>query len=194
MTGYIKLRKKALDKLHTNLPEKLYYHGVHHTLKALQICELYIKASSIDKYQAKLLRIGILFHDIGFTESNNEHEEKSAEIASEMMSELGFSRKDINIVTGLIKSTRVPQNPKTILEKIICDVDLDYLGRADFYPVSNMLYRELKAHSAEMNKNDWDKIQIKFLEQHRYHTDFALKKRQPEKEKRIAELKAIVKI
>lgn len=193
MTGYIKIRKQALDKLHTKLPEKLYYHGVHHTLKALGVCEMYIKASKIDKYQAKLLRIGILFHDIGYTVTNKEHEEKSAEIASGMMSELGFSGKDIKIVTGLIKSTRVPQSPKTILEKIICDVDLDYLGRADFYPVSNMLYKELKAHSTIMNKNEWNKIQIKFLEQHRYHTDFALKKRQPEKEKRIAELKAIVK-
>lgn len=193
MTGYIKIRKQALDKLHTKLPEKLYYHGVHHTLKALGVCEMYIKASKIDKYQAKLLRIGILFHDIGYTVTNKEHEEKSAEIASGMMSELGFSGKDIKIVTGLIKSTRVPQSPKTILEKIICDVDLDYLGRADFYPVSNMLYKELKAHSTIMNKNDWNKIQIKFLEQHEYHTDFAKKKRQPEKEKRIAELKAIVK-
>lgn len=193
MTGYIKIRKKALDKLHSNLPDKLYYHGVHHTLKALRICELYIKAADIDRYQAKLLRIGILFHDIGYTVTNKEHEEKSAEIASSMMSELGFSKKDIRIVIGLIKSTRVPQSPKTILEKIICDVDLDYLGRSDFYPVSNMLYRELKAHSTIMNKNDWNKIQIKFLEQHEYHTDFALKKRQPEKEKRIAELKAIVK-
>lgn len=192
MTGYIKIRKQALDKLHTKLPEKLYYHGVHHTLKALGVCEMYIKASKIDKYQAKLLRIGILFHDIGYTVTNKEHEEKSAEIASGMMSELGFSGKDIKIVTGLIKSTRVPQSPKTILEKIICDVDLDYLGRADFYPVSNMLYKELKAHSTIMNKNDWNKIQIKFLEQHEYHTDFAKKKRQPEKEKRIAELKAKV--
>jgi len=193
MRGYIKLRKKALDDLHSKLSEKLYYHSVHHTLDALRICELYLKQENIDKYQAKLLRIGILFHDIGFIETTRDHEEKSAEIANRMMSELNFSKPDIQIVTSLIKSTRIPQTPQTRLEKIICDVDLDYLGRDDFYPISNLLYKELKAQSIISNKNEWNKIQINFLEKHRYHTEFGIKKRQPEKEKRIAELKKIVK-
>jgi len=193
MRGYIKLRKKALDDLHSKLSKKLYYHGVHHTLDALRVCESYLKQENIDKHHAKLLRIGVLFHDIGFTETTREHEEKSAEIATRIMSELGFPKHDIQIVTRLIKSTRIPQTPKTQLEKIICDVDLDYLGRNDFYPISNLLYKELKAHSVVSNKNEWNKIQIDFLEKHRFHTEFGIKKRQPEKEKRIAELKKIIK-
>ena len=40
--------------------------------------------------------------------------------------------------------------------------------------------------------NDWNKIQISFLEKHEYHTDFAIDKRQPEKDKRIAELKTML--
>lgn len=191
MRGYIKLRKKALDALHSKLSEKLYYHGVDHTLDALNVCELYLKQENIDKHDAKLLRIGVLFHDIGFTETSLEHEEKSAEIATRMMAELNFSKQDIEVVTRLIKSTRIPQTPRTLLEKIICDVDLDYLGRDDFYPISNLLYMELKARSIVSNKNEWNKIQIDFLEKHQYHTEFGIKKRQPEKEKRIAEIKKI---
>lgn len=192
MKGYIKLRKRALDDLNTKLSKKLHYHSIHHTKNALKTCELYLKHLNIDPYQAKLLRIGILFHDIGFTVSNVEHEERGAEIATEMMSELNFSKEDIKIVNGLIRSTKVPQKPKTVLEQIICDVDLDYLGRDDFYPISNLLYRELKAYSLVNNLNDWNKIQISFLEKHEYHTDFAINKRQPEKEKRIAELKTMI--
>ena len=108
------------------------------------------------------------------------------------MSELNFSKEDIQIVNGLIKSTKVPQRPQTVLEQIICDVDLDYLGRDDFYPISNLLYRELKAFSMVSNLNDWNKIQIRFLENHEYHTDFAINNRQPEKEKRISELKTML--
>jgi hypothetical protein len=42
-------------------------------------------------------------------------------------------------------ATKLPPNPKNLLEKIICDSDLDYLGRSDFIPVSNTLFEELKA-------------------------------------------------
>jgi len=192
MKGYIKLRKKALDDLNSKLSSKLSYHSVDHTLGALKTCELYLKHMNIDKYQAKLLRIGILFHDIGFTETIVEHEAKGAEIAKKMMSDLGFSKDDIQIVVGMILATKVPQQPHTILEQIICDVDLDYLGRDDFYPIGNLLFNELKAYSLVTDLNDWNKIQIKFLENHKYHTDFAIKKRQPEKEKRIAELQKLV--
>ena len=192
MKGYIKLRKKALDDLNSKLSSKLSYHSVDHTLDALQTCELYLKHLNIDKYQAKLLRIGILLHDIGFTATIVEHEAKGAEIATEMMSDLGFSKEDIQIVVGLILSTKVPQQPHTVLEQIICDVDLDYLGRDDFYPIGNLLFKELKAYSLVTDLNDWNKLQIKFLENHKYHTDFAKKNRQPEKEKRIAELKKLI--
>lgn len=192
MKGYIKLRKKALDDLNSKLSSKLSYHSVDHTLGALQTCELYLKHMNIDKYQAKLLRVGILFHDIGFTDTIVEHEAKGAEIAAEMMSDLGFSKDDIQIVVGLILATKVPQQPHTLLEQIICDVDLDYLGRDDFYTIGNLLFKELKAYSLVTDLNDWNIIQIKFLENHKYHTDFAIEKRQPEKEKRIAELKKLV--
>jgi len=75
---------------------------------------------------------------------------------------------------------------------MICDIDLDYLGRTDFYRISNYLFEELQVTIGLKNKNQWNKIQIEFLEAHQYHTDFAIKKRQPEKEKRIKELKEII--
>jgi hypothetical protein len=43
-----------------------------------------------------------------------------------------------------------------------------------------------------MSKQEWNKIQIKFLEAHEYHTEFAKKNRKPNKEKRIEELKELV--
>ena len=192
MKGYIKLRKKALEILNSKLSKDIYYHGVHHTLDVLKVSNQYIKREKIEDYQAKLLRIAVLLHDIGFTVSNIDHEFQSVEIAKKLMTEYGFSTTDFKIVKGLILSTRIPQKPKTHLEKIICDADLDYLGRDDFYPISNLLFKELKAHSEINNKDMWNKAQIKFLEAHQYHTDFALKNRQPQKEKRIIELKELV--
>lgn len=192
MKGYINLRKVSLDILSTKLSDKLYYHGIHHTRDVLHVVNQYIKRDKIDQYAAKLLRIGALFHDIGFTVSNINHEERSVEIAKKYMQEYGFSKEDINVVEGLILATRIPQSPKNHLEEIICDADLDYLGRADFYMISNQLFKELKAFSVFNTLQEWNEAQIKFLESHSYHTKFAQKNRQPEKENRITEIKEMV--
>ncbi len=192
MKGYNKLRNHILDILHHKLSEDLHYHGVHHTLDALNTANLYLKHIKITKHEAQLLRLGILFHDIGFVVSINDHELRGVEIAKELLTSFDFDSKDIDIIAGLILSTKVPQRPNTLLEKMICDIDLDYLGRSDFYQISNYLFKELKVTRGLKNKNEWNIIQVKFLEAHQYHTDFAIKKRQPEKEKRIEELKKLI--
>ncbi len=192
MTGYIKLRKRALEILHTELSEKLFYHGPHHTLDVLKVCNDYLRRQKINGRSAKLLRIGALLHDIGFTISNHNHEEHSVEIARKLMKECGFSNADFKVVKGLILATRIPQRPQNNLEKILCDSDLDYLGKSNFQPISNYLFKELQAYDIITDKNDWNMVQIKFLEAHEYHTEFARKNRQPEKLKRIEELKWVV--
>jgi len=193
MKGYLKLRRKALDILNFKLPKKLYYHNVEHTLDVIKVINQYIKRENIDNERACLLRIAALLHDLGFTDTNVDHEEKSAEMAEELMLEYGFSKNQIKVVQGLIRATRIPQSPKNQLERIICDSDLDYLGRNDFYEISNRLYKELKAASMVFNKTHWNKAQIKFLEAHKYHTAFAQKNRQPKKEMRIIEIKKLLK-
>ncbi len=192
MKGYIKLKRKAFDLLNSKLSKKLYYHGVHHTISALQVCTAYLKDAKITGHKAKLLRIGILLHDIGFTVSEVDHEKESAKIGEQLMTEYNFSDKDIQTVKGLIMATRLPQSPNNDLEKIICDVDLDYLGRNDYFTIASQLYKELKSFSLIDKKSNWNKIQLKFLEAHKYHTDFALKNRQNQKEKRITELKQLL--
>jgi predicted metal-dependent HD superfamily phosphohydrolase len=192
MKGYNKIRKKTLEILNSQLPEELYYHDINHTLDVLKNCNKYIKRDKIDSHDAKLLRIAALLHDIGFIESNEDHEITGGRIAEKLMKAYGFLKKDIDIVVGLILVTRIPQIPKNQLEKVICDCDLDYLGRSDFYSISDLLFRELKLMSVINSKREWNKFQIKFLEAHNYHTQFALKNRQPHKEARIAELKELV--
>ena len=162
MRGYYKLREKSLEILHSELPQELHYHSIRHTLNALKNCEGYIKYFNIDSYEAKLLRIGILLHDIGFTVSMDQHELEGAKIANKLMTSCKFSKTDIKVVTELILSTRLPQKPKSLLEKIICDVDLDYLGRKDYFEISELLYMELLERSAYFDRTQWNRIQIDF--------------------------------
>ena len=193
MIGYYTLRKEAFDILNKGLSNKLYYHSIHHTQDVLQASKKYLESENVSGEDAKIVRIGILLHDIGFTVSNECHEEESIIIAKRLMTKYGFTQNHFLKVKGLILATRIPQTPKSLLEKIICDADLDYLGRNDFYKISDKLFEELKAFSIVSNKNEWNKIQIKFLESHHYHTSYGIKNRQPEKEKRLSELKSLLR-
>lgn len=192
MKGYNTVRKTILGILHTQLSDDLYYHGVHHTLDALRSSKVYLKHIQISKHEAKLLRLGILLHDIGFAETTENHEQKGIEIAEKILGQHHFSDQDIQIITGLILATKIPQRPQSLLEQIICDVDLDYLGRSDFYEIGDQLYRELKVYKGMADRNEWNRLQIKFLEAHQYHTEFAIQNRQPQKEQRILELKKMI--
>ena len=78
-----------------------------------------------------MLRLGVLMHDIGFTVSSENHEEEGVKIAKSLMAKHNFSHEEIDLVSGLIMATKIPQRPKSLLQKIICDVDLDYLGLVD---------------------------------------------------------------
>ena len=190
MIEYEKLKKRILNLLDERLPSDLAYHGTHHTLDVLDVCNAYIERGSIEEKDALLLRTGVLFHDFGFTRSFDDHERNGTILAQEVLPDFGFSQKEIKTVEGLIMATKIPQNPETELEKIICDADLDYLGRDDYYSISNTLFKELKSLGKIETEAEWKALQIGFLEAHEYHTEFAIANRQPEKEKRIAELKA----
>jgi hypothetical protein len=86
-------------------------------------------------------------------------------------------------------STRVPQKPNNQLERIICDADLDYLGRKDFLSISSNFYNELKDYDLVESKNEWDQIQIKFIQNHHFFTEYSINKRSLLKKKNLEFIK-----
>ena len=71
-----------------------------------------------------LLKVAVLYHDLGFTRVYKNHEEVGIEIAQAGITRVRFYRKEIDIIAGMIMATKIPQNPKTQLERIIADADL----------------------------------------------------------------------
>ena len=189
MDKYTTLKGQVLDLLKEKLPENLYYHSVDHTLKAIEVAEEYIDDHKLGTHEADLVRLAILLHDIGFVKSSLNHEKEGAEIAKQMMDDVGYTFLQKKVVADLIMSTRMPQRPTNLLERIICDVDLDYLGRDDYYEISEKLYNEMYENSMIDSKREWNEMQIEFLENHKFHTHFAKNHRQPQKELRLEELR-----
>lgn len=182
MQGYLKLRKHVLDELREKLPQYLAYHGINHTLDVLNVCEQYIRREKLDERDRYLLRIGAIVHDMGFLIGPTNHEAVGAEMASKLMKELRMSQDVIDEVKGLVMATKIPQTPLNDLQKIICDADLDYLGRDDYPIISVKLFAELKHMNVISTEEQWKNLQINFLTAHKFHTSFARKNREPKKQ------------
>ena len=139
------------------------------------------KTECISPDEEKLLRIAVLFHDSGFLHVYHDHEEKGCEMARQYLPGFYFSEEQIDIICGMIMATKVPQKPKTKLDKIIADADLDYLGREDVFTIAEKLYNELRVHNLLTDLKQWIPFQVDFLKKHRYFTGYSIKVRDPNK-------------
>ncbi len=189
---YIDLEEEMLDFLEHNLPKNLYYHNVKHTIDVVTEVELIGWAEGVSEEELLILKIAALFHDAGHAIDYNNHEYHSTVMAREKMASYDFPQEYIDQVCKLIMATKLPPHPTNILEKIMCDSDLDYLGRTDFLPISNNLYEELKERNLVDSLNAWNKRQLKFIKNHQYFTKTAKKLREVNKQKQIDRLRKII--
>lgn len=190
--NYKGAKEWILSCLDTQLSDKLYYHGKRHTLDVLNITEELCQIEKIDKYHTILLKTAALLHDIGFTRDNKNHEQIGCEITRELLPNYGYTKGEIEMICGMIMATKIPQSPKNKYEEIICDADLDYLGRDDFYKIGNSLYEELVAFSVLNDTQTWNRIQVSFIEKHSYFTESNRKRREPVKQAYLEKLKELV--
>ena len=136
-----------------------------------------------------LLKTAALYHDGGFVEQYAANEPIGARMAKEALPVYGYSDEQLDMVEKLILATRVPQQPNDHLEEIMCDADLDYLGRDDFYPISENLKKEFIAYGVVQDDKSWDELQIKFLSAHKYFTKYSIQNREANKQQRLKEIK-----
>lgn len=188
--NYKNAEKYIVKRLAGDLPSGLHYHGIHHTMDVCNAVERLAIWEGVKGEELYLLKTAALYHDAGFIDSYESNEPIGANLAKEMLPNFGYTAEQIQQVIELIEATKMPQNPKNHLEQIMCDSDLDYLGRADFYLIAETLRQELiEFGKLEDDPMKWVEMNIGFLSAHQYFTKSSQSRRQPEKEKRIEELK-----
>lgn len=185
-------KKYTLNRLSNELNDKLHYHSVEHTLDVLDAVTRLAKMEDVNDHELVLLRTAALFHDLGFIETYDGHEDASIRIAYEVLPEFGYSNNDLKIIEGLIRSTEIPQTPTTHLEQIMADADLDYLGRDDLYVIGQRLQYEWQLHGIVSSLREWHEKQLKFLKVHNYFTKSAKKLRDKRKQENIKELETLM--
>ncbi len=184
-----------VQQLRQGLAPALTYHGVHHTLDVVEAAAKLADAEAVvDPESLALLRTAAFYHDAGFLTTYAEHEQAGCTLARQTLPNFGYSPDQVEQVCGMIMATRIPQMPQTQLEEILCDADLDYLGRLDFDPIARTLFTELAALRGLTDERTWNKLQVSFLEAHHYWTATAIAQREAAKQVHLEQLRKIVSV
>jgi HD superfamily phosphodiesterase len=189
-----KLKRYILNVLKTGLSPRLTYHSIHHTIRVLSVCEQYITRLRVSPTDAYLIRTAALLHDTGFLCTYDNHEEASVNFAREILPGWNYSSAEIEKIAGMIMATKIPQVPSNLLEQILSDADLDYLGTDLFNSIGKQLFDELISFGRIADEKEWNHLQIRFIQNHQYHTRFAKKHREPIKFAHLKRLKEIDQI
>ncbi len=184
------MRKACINLLKSLLPEGILYHDLSHTYNVEKAAVRFAKLEGIDQESILLLQTAVLYHDAGFIIQYKDNEKFAVQIAQKTLPKYGYSNEQIEVIVNIIASTAANNSPKTLLEKIMCDADHDYLGRADYFTVVSKLRAEMENFGEIMNDETWINFQLHYLEKkHLFFTETAKNIRLHGKKARIEELK-----
>jgi hypothetical protein len=182
----------VLERLKAELSVSLTYHSVDHTIDVMEASERICKMEGVNGDDQCLVKTAALFHDMGFLETYDGHENLSIMKAQEILPKYGYSNNDIEKIAGMINSTRIPQNPTDKLEKILADADLDYLGRDDLFLIGQRLQYEWKLIGKISSLKEWHEKQLGFIKAHSYFTESSKKLRNKKKLENINEIETLL--
>ncbi|MBC7873525.1 MAG: YitT family protein, partial [Ferruginibacter sp.] len=182
-----------MQKLEKELPSWLSYHNAEHTKSVIAAAEYLAKTENIPAGDILLLKTAALFHDAGFLENHNKHEEISCKLAKKYLPGYAYSPEQVEIICRTIMATKLPQTPTNQLEKILCDADLYYMGAGQYTENAEKMFKEFKRTGFVNTKTEWLLKQADFLSSHQYFTATARVEREPQKQIALQEIKSSVK-
>jgi len=186
-------RAYALDRLANELAPVWVYHSLAHTRDdVLPAAERLAALEGLDDEATLLLRTAACYHDLGYIEQRNQHESIGARMAAATLPAFGYSPRQIALVEGMIFATRMPQSPRTPLEQLLADADLDVLGRTDFLTRNYDLRSELASCGVRTDDAAWYAGQLAFLQSHHYWTAAMRQLRDQQKRQNIIALQALL--
>lgn len=181
-----------MTRLERELSPRLHYHNVDHVRDVLNAAMRIGKSEGVDVEGLGLIGVAAVFHDSGFILDVKDHESTGCLFVRDYLPSIDFSENEIELICGMIMATRVPQQPMNDWQMILCDADLDYLGRDDFFDTGNKVYKELVEYGQTINDREWNEMQVRFLTEHHYFTQTSINDRKPKKDLHLEQVKALL--
>lgn len=190
--NYPAAEKFIFDFLQNNLSSRHHYHSISHTQDVMRATVKLCEMERLDEKTTVLMKTAALFHDVGFVDQYEKNEPIAASYAGKWLPGFDYQTDDISFIQRLILVTDISKQPEGLHEKIMRDADLDYIGRHDFFSISQLLREELFEFGKNIKLVDWHLIEKDFLEKHIYFTESAYRLRNTGKQENLAEIKSLL--
>ncbi|MEL7003688.1 MAG: Pycsar system effector family protein [Bacteroidota bacterium] len=189
-TDLVQKAKEYAEDVLKEIPEDFLYHNLEHTRQVAKAAYEIASKSDYSKSDIEKVLLAAWFHDLGYKSTVEEHEQESIRIMREKLHEWGVDATKIDKVAEIIQSTRMPQTPKDELSKVLCDADMYHLSTPEFEEKSEDLRQELiKTCKKEITKDEWMTMNVQFLGNHSYFTNYSKALMEPLKKKNLKKVK-----
>ncbi|NNK70454.1 MAG: HD domain-containing protein [Flavobacteriaceae bacterium] len=191
MEQVIRASEKYVSELLLNeLPSDFLYHNLTHTKRVVNKVKELAQGEKIEEQDLSALLVAAWFHDVGYTRGTENHEEASAEIAEQFLTEQGLETDVLSMVKSLIMATVMEYEPQNKLEMIIRDADCAHFSSKNYEEISDLLRGELELTKVRsFSDAEWVEENIRFFKDvQRFNTKHALNNWQKSKEKNLAKL------
>lgn len=166
------------------------FHNIQHTRDVVTATEEIGNHIDLTEDEMESALIAAWLHDIGYVNGKGDHERNAADKARELLSSWGVSHKKILEITEAILATKVPQQPRSLVSKVLCDADLYHLSTEECARQSEKLRDEwMRAEKKIMSDDEWVAHNLAFLENHRYHTAYGQTVLQEGKKRNIKKIR-----
>ncbi len=154
-----------------HISDKYTYHNLQHTINVVNAVKEICAQENLTEEVIESLEIAAWFHDMGYDQGAEGHEQRSAEYATKFLTEQGFSKDRIHTICANILATKYPQVPTTLAEKILCDADLNHLGKDTYWDRCGKVRQELAlVKDLIMDEQEWIDFELEFMKNHKFHT------------------------
>lgn len=196
----IPLSKKVFMKLSTDLLHetalyvKNYYdaefsvdftfHNYNRAVTIVRHCTTLGVQMNLKKEESKTLHLAAWFLETGYSRDYDNYQSASVTIANAYLEEKGVDEDVTKSIEELILSTRVPEQPVTLMAQVLCDARMYYLAEKNLLlHIENLRTERLAVCKKEYSDKEWLLENINTTNNYFYFTSAAKELLEKKKQK-----------
>jgi len=173
-TFLLDIEAYAINFITRKVPKEYTYHDVQHTISVVEAVQKIAQQMQLPPTDREILEIAAWFHDMGYDQGPEGHEERGCEYAAAYLNKLDFPPEKLTQIQSCIRATSISYTPQNLLEEIICDADLSHLGRRNYWDRCGRIRQEFATtRDMVMTDEEWVSFELGFMRAHQFNTTIA---------------------
>ncbi len=183
--------RQYVERFYEDCVSKDYvYHNFEHVKEVVDAAKRIASHYPLADSELEILVLAAWFHDTGYDRGPDNHEARSCEHAKAFLLKRSYPEEDLKVVLECIMATKVPHQPKNLLEEILCDADMSHLGKSTYWEWCSRVRQELNLTQKRlMSEREWVDFELNFMLGHQYFTEAARQLNEAGKKQHIKQLR-----